>query len=76
MCGRIHVKNIAQIHTKASPAMLRPDEYNQWLDCETSDDADLSSILTPRIVQGMRAQQIDLPSLRQTIGQSFMISAD
>jgi len=70
-----HLK-LAQIHTKASPAMLSPDMFDQWLDPKQQDVSVFNDVLKPRLVTNFIAQQIDRPSLRQPIGSSFMITAD
>jgi len=70
-----HLK-LAQIHTKASPAMLPIDKYAQWLDPTQRDVSVFRDVLKPRIITDLIAQQINKPSLRTPIGTSFMITAD
>jgi len=70
-----HIK-LAQIHTKASPAMLTADKYDQWLDPALQDVSVFSEVLKPRIITDFVAQRINKPSLRQPVATSFMITAD
>lgn len=67
---------LKHIHTKASPAMLTPQQYDMWLDPNNSDVNQLNSVLTPRIVTPLSAQPINKPSLREAVGDSFMIEKD
>lgn len=70
-----HLK-LAQIHTKASPAMLPSDKYEQWLDPRQHEVNVFKDVLKPRIITDLMAQQINRPSLREPVGSSFMIQAD
>lgn len=69
-----HIK-LAQIHTKASPAMLLPHEYDDWLDCGRNSYK-LNAVLTPRITQDFMAQRIIKPSDNRPVGESFTINSD
>ena len=66
----------ANIHTKASPAMLAPHQYDMWLDPTVNDPNQLNDVLQPRIVTRLSAQAINKPSLGEAIGNSFVIEKD
>ncbi len=67
---------LANIHTKASPAMLAPHQYDMWLDPTVDDTNQLNDVLQPRIVTTLNAQAINKPSLGEFVGDAFVINRD
>jgi putative SOS response-associated peptidase YedK len=64
------------IHKKASPMMLKPDEFDLWLDPSYQDTQEFDRLLVPRLHCDFIAQKIDKPSVRNPIDAPFLIAKD
>jgi putative SOS response-associated peptidase YedK len=67
---------LEHIHKKASPLMLKTKEFEQWLDPQQTSVEAFQSWLVPRLHDDFLIQPIDKPSLRNPIGESFLVYRD
>ncbi len=69
---------LAEIHTKASPLMLSPEDgsLQRWLDSKVTDPEALDKLLIPRLRHRLSAQPVDKPSTYQPTGEAFDLIAD
>jgi putative SOS response-associated peptidase YedK len=67
---------LEHIYKKASPMMLKPDEFDLWLDPNQQSIEIFNDWLVPRLHQDFLVQPIDKPSLRNPIGDPHIVKAD
>ncbi len=69
---------LKHIHSKAMPLILpqAPEVLDAWLDSDNHDTQQFQALLQPHIPQNLRAQQIDKPSLFNSIAEPFVIERD
>ncbi|KZY37767.1 hypothetical protein A3754_10860 [Alcanivorax sp. HI0083] len=64
---------LEQIHRKSTPLWLPEDAYDIWLSPEVTDVTALEGLLAPVIRADLMATPIDKVSLKQTVGEPFLI---
>lgn len=69
---------LSAIHSKSMPLIMpqQPQLINAWLDHNNSNTDMFAGLLKPHLPQTLIAQQIDKPSMHQTIGGPFEIEKD